>query len=76
MTLPNTFSNFVMKHQLESEYIIEYISKEDLIEKLEYTICDVFSYANDYPEYTEKGFSRELVNEIINSLPTITLSDD
>lgn len=76
MTLPNTFSNFVTKRQLESEYIMEYISKKDLIEKLEYTLCDVFSYADDYPEYTEKGFSKELVNEIINSLPTITLPDD
>ena len=55
---------------------MEYISKEDLIEKLEYTICDIFSYSDDYPEYTEKGFSKELVNEIINSLPTITLPDD
>lgn len=76
MTLPNTFSNFVTKRQLESEHIMEYISKKDLIEKLEYTICDIFSYVDDYPEYTEKGFSKELVNEIINSLPTITLSDD
>lgn len=76
MTLPNTFSNFVTKRQLESEYIMEYISKKDLIEKLEYTLCDIFSYVDDYPEYTEKGFSKELVNEIINSLPTITLSDD
>lgn len=55
---------------------MEYISKQDLIEKIEYAICDVFSYADDYPEYTEKGFSKELVNEIINSLPTITLPDD
>lgn len=76
MTLPNTFSNSVTKRQLESEYIMEYISKKDLIEKIEYAICDVFSYADDYPEYTEKGFSKELVNEIINSLPTITLPDD
>lgn len=76
MTLPNTFLNSVTKRQLESEYIMEYISKKDLIEKLEYTICDIFSYVDDYPEYTEKGFSKELVNEIINSLPTITLPDD
>lgn len=76
MTLPNTFSNSVTKRQLESEHIMEYISKKDLIEKLEYTICDIFSYVDDYPEYTEKGFSKELVNEIINSLPTITLPDD
>ena len=76
MTLPNIFSNSVTKRQLESEYIMEYISKKDLVEKLEYTICDIFSYVDDYPEYTEKGFSKELVNEIINSLPTITLSDD
>lgn len=76
MTLPNTFSNSVTKRQLESEYIMEYISKKDLIEKLEYTICDIFSYVDDYPEYAEKGFSKELVNEIINSLPTITLPDD
>lgn len=55
---------------------MECISKDDLIEKFEYAICDVFSYADDYPEYTERGFSRELVNEIINSLPTITFSDD
>ena len=55
---------------------MEYISKKDLIEKLEYTLCDIFSYVDDYPEYTEKGFSKELINEIINSLPTITLSDD
>lgn len=76
MTLPNTFSNSVTKRQLESEHIMVYISKKDLIEKLEYTLCDIFSYIDDYPEYTEKGFSKELVNEIINSLPTITLSDD
>ncbi len=55
---------------------MEYISKKDLIEKLEYTICDIFSYVDDYPEYTESGFSEELINEIINSLPTITLPDD
>ena len=76
MTLPNTFLNSVTKRQLESEHIMEYISKKDLIEKLEYTICDIFSYVDDYPEYTESGFSEELINEIINSLPTITLPDD
>ena len=70
------FLSFVMKHWLESEYIMEYISKNDLIEKFEDTICDVFNYADDYPEYTRSGFSRELLNEIINALPTIALSDD
>lgn len=56
---------------------MEYISKKDLIEKIEYAICDVIAtYGDDYPEYTDFGFSRELINEIINSLPTITLSDD
>lgn len=55
---------------------MEYISKNDLFEKLEDAICDVFNYADDYPEYTRSGFSRELVSEIINSLPTITLPDD
>lgn len=55
---------------------MEYISKKDLIEKLEYTLCDMFSYVDDYPEYTERGFSKELINEIINSLSTITFSDD
>lgn len=54
---------------------MEYISKNNLIEKLEDTICDIFSYADDYPEYTESGFSRELINEIINSLPYFTFPD-
>lgn len=54
---------------------MEFISKEALLEKFTDTICDVISYADDYPEYTETGFSRELVNEIINSLPTFDFSD-
>ena len=51
---------------------MEYIPKNVLLDKFDDAICDVVSYADDYPEYTETGFSRELVNEIINSIYTVS----
>lgn len=65
-----------MKYQLESEYVMEYIPKNILIEKFDDALCDVIAtYGDDYPECTESGFSRELVNEIINSIYTVSFPD-
>lgn len=55
---------------------MEYIPKNVLLEKFDDAFYDIVStYGDDYPEYTETGFSRELVNEIINSIYTVSFPD-